>query len=255
MNTVKILLKRDLGKQIGKKVIIVYGILGLFGIYFFFCSNGYNLLLQGNLDYMSIMMPQIFFGAWASLTVFYDGIAEDRDTHVLDCILCSGVQKKQIYISKVISYIMISMLCSVIYLLPLMAAIIIKTQGVKWVPDIAEYIIPIWAYVMIYAAIGTLVSVLARSAKKSLIICLALGLILMPRFYMLIIDGICGLLHLGDVVNKVLGMISPGVLIYDLADLSNRASVLKGMSFFIICIIIFSIITYQVFKNQDELSY
>ena len=85
--------------------------------------------------------------------------------NVLDCIICSGIPKGSIFISKVFTTVIVSLILSFIYMLPL------------------------WGYIMVYAAMGLLISIVARSSTASLIWSLAIGLILMPRFFVMLGEG------------------------------------------------------------------
>ena len=55
-------------------------VMALFTIYFFFFSNGRRELVENNrLEYMSLFLPLIIFGAWAVMAVFFDLISVVTD--------------------------------------------------------------------------------------------------------------------------------------------------------------------------------
>ena len=92
MKSVTKLICRDLRRAFGLRTLGIWVVMALFTIYFFFFSNGRRELVENNrLEYMSLFLPLIIFGAWAVMAVFFDLISADRERNVLDCILCSGI--------------------------------------------------------------------------------------------------------------------------------------------------------------------
>ena len=99
MKSVTKLICRDLRRAFGLRTLGIWVVMALFTIYFFFFSNGRRELVENNrLEYMSLFLPLIIFGAWAVMAVFFDLISADRERNVLDCILCSGTTKKHVFI-------------------------------------------------------------------------------------------------------------------------------------------------------------
>lgn len=252
---IKALFTREMHKGLNLKLIVIWGVMAVFCIFFFFATGGATSVKEGKLDFMSIMLPQIVFGAWAIMAVYYDMISEDRDYHVLDCILCSGVKKRTVFLSKILVIAVLSVICALIYLMPIAILILIRTGSTSMVLAVGAYFIPLWAYIMDYASIGILVSILARSTKQALICSLGMGLILLPQFFILLVNVIGKTLHLGDGVKDILSMISPSILVSKITDISNTKAVVQGVSFFIATMLVLWIISFRIFTKQDELSY
>lgn len=255
MVLIKTLAVRDIRRGLNLKLICIWILLSLFGIFFFFTSRGYTDLKKGYLDYMAIMLPQIIFGAWAILTVFFDLLAQDRDTHVLDCILCSGIKKRDILLGKFVSICVLAIICTFIYLVPISIVVAVAGNDINWIIKVMLYVIPLWGYIVIYGSLGMLISILARSTKMSLIMNLAFGLIMMPRFFVLITEGLAKAFHLPDSVELLLEQISPGILMSNMVEYSNYGELCKGTVIFIIEILVVWLISVKVFARQDELSY
>ena len=66
----------------------------------------------------------MIFGSWAILSSYFDLISSDREHNVLDCIMCAGIPKFDIFISKVLVTMIMSLVLSFIYLLPVTCVII-----------------------------------------------------------------------------------------------------------------------------------
>ena len=131
MKSVTKLICRDLRRAFGLRTLGIWVVMALFTIYFFFFSNGRRELVENNrLEYMSLFLPLIIFGAWAVMAVFFDLISADRERNVLDCILCSGTTKKHVFIAKIIATAIVSLALSFIYLAPI--AIIVTCLSNDW---------------------------------------------------------------------------------------------------------------------------
>lgn len=65
---------------------------------------------------MAVLLPQMIFGTWAVMSVYFDLVSADREHNVLDCILCSGVTKGQVFSAKMITMVVNSLLLSFVYL-------------------------------------------------------------------------------------------------------------------------------------------
>lgn len=256
MDILKTLVIRDTRKGINFKLVIIWILLSAFGIFFFFTSRGYtDVKNKQQLDYMMIMLPQILFGAWAILTVFYDILAQDRESHVLDCILCSGIKKKDILCSKFISICILSIVCTFIYLIPISIVVALAGGDSSWIIKVMFYIIPLWGYIVVYGTWGLLISILARSTKLSLIANLAFGLIMMPRFFVIITESLAKALHLPESMEKILEQISPGILMSNMVEYSNINEFFKGVTIFVIEVAVAIMISMFIFARQDEVSY
>ena len=108
---------------------------------------------------------------------------------------------------------------------------------------------------MVYAAMGLLISIIARSSKASLIWSLAIGLILMPRFFVMLVEGAGKIFGwTGEMVNNV-SLIAPGVMMQALSEVSDTSRFALAAIIFAISILIFLLVAYIVFTKQDELNY
>ncbi|WP_303870988.1 ABC transporter permease [Acetobacterium wieringae] len=225
-------------------------------VFFFFTSNGRHALVETNqVEFMSIFLPQIIFGVWAVMSVYFDLISADREHNVLDCILSSGVTKGQVFTAKLITTAVISLLLSFIYLTPIMTVIAGLSDVSIAAATVGKYLFPFWGYIMVFAAMGVVISVLARSSKAAMIWSLACGLILMPRFFILIVDSIGAVFNLSEKVVNNLSLISPGVMMETLSNLNNIESWITATVGFSISVVLLFVIAYVVFKNQDEYNY
>lgn len=75
------------------RTLMIWGAISLIAVFFYFVSGGKATLMQENeIDFMALFLPQIIFGAWAVLSVYFDLISSDREHNVLDCILCAVYQ-------------------------------------------------------------------------------------------------------------------------------------------------------------------
>lgn len=247
---------RDIKKTMNKRTLFIWIILSAICIYFFFASSGRSDFVKtGRIEYMVLFLPQIIFGAWAVLSVYYDLISSDRQKNVLDCILCSGVTKTQIYISKIITAVIVSFLLALLYLLPITGILMLLGESPVYIRILLQYLIPLWAFIMIYAGLGTFISVLARSSKSALIWSLAAGLILMPRFFMIVMDGLSTLFHWSQTTKENISMLAPGIMLQALSDGTEPARRFIAVSSFTLGIVLLFLIAYKVFNKQDEFNY
>jgi ABC-type transport system involved in multi-copper enzyme maturation permease subunit len=250
------LLEREYKRAMNLRSIGIWTLMSAMCVYFFFNSAGWHKLESENqLDFMSLFIPQLIFGAWAALTVFYDLMSADREHNVLDLLLTSGITKNVVFLSKVLAAGVIALLLTLLYLLPITAIIVGMTGKFIYVGAFFRYVLPLWGYIMVHASLGFLISVLARSSKISLIWSIAAGLFLMPRFYVMLLEGIGSLMHLPVNVLDALSLLSPGVLMNALADPANTAKFTQALIGFALGSLGALIITYQVFIRQDELNY
>lgn len=249
------LIRRDLQKILNLRTILVWGAISALGVFFFFTTSGkFNLTENNEVDFMALFLPQIIFGAWAVLSIYFDLVSSDRQNNVLDCILSSGVTKPMVFCSKIISLIAVSLMLSILYLIPISIVIVYLSGALTHLTEVVKYLLPLWGYIMVYAAIGTVISVAARSTKTSLIVSLSAGLILMPRIFILIIDGISSLFGWTQVTKDALSLIAPGVMMERLAH-SGTAEYAKTFTLFASSIIVLLTISLFIFCRQDELNY
>lgn len=255
MKLITKLMFRDLRRAVGLRTLGIWLMMAGFTIYFFFFSNGRRELVENNrLEYMAVFLPLIIFGAWAVMAVFFDLISADRERNVLDCVLCSGTTKKHVFIAKIITTAVISLFLSFIYLAPI-TIIITCMSNIEKAAMIGKYLLPLWGFVMVFAALGLMISVLARSSKAAMIWSLASGLILMPRFFVLIPEGIGSAFNLSQQTVEKISMISPGIMMEALSNPNNTSSWTTAVIGFTIGIVVLFGIAYMAFKNQDEYNY
>lgn len=245
---------RDIKTTLKFRTFLIWFAMAGIAVFFFFTSAGRVELEQNEVKFMTIFMPQIIFGAWAVLSVYFDLVSSDREHNVLDCILCSGVTKKQVFAAKIIASAVVSLLLSFIYLFPITAVIVLLSDFSNAML-LVRYLLPLWGYIMVFAAMGVTISVLARSSKAALIWSLAIGLILMPRFFIIIVDGLGSVFQWSQAVKDGVSMIAPGALMYALANSENTANFTNAIIGFTAGVLILFTISYLAFCRQDEYNY
>ena len=254
-NTLLKLTLRDIRSALNLRTFLIWGGMAGIEVFFFFASGGKTKLIKENMvEFMALFLPQIIFGAWAVLSVYFNLVSSDREHNVLDCILCSGVTKRRVFLAKMITTVVVSLLLSFIYLFPI-TVVIISLSDISNAMILVQYLLPLWGYIMVFAALGVMISVLARSSKAELIWSLALGLILMPRFFMLIVEGLGSVFHWSEGLISGVSMIAPGVMMNALADLTNTSNLLTAAIGFSAGVMVLFIIAYSVFCGQDEYNY
>jgi ABC-type transport system involved in multi-copper enzyme maturation permease subunit len=247
---------REVKRALNVRSISIWAIMAALCVYFFFASAGWHKLIAENqLDFMSLFIPQLIFGAWAALTVFYDLMSADREHNVLDMLLTSGVTKNEVFISKSLAACAVALFMAFLYLLPVAVIVAGMTGTAICLGVILWFVLPLWGYITVHAALGFLISVLARSSKAALIWSMAAGLFLMPRFYVMLLEGVGGLVHLTDRAVDVLSLLSPGVLMNALADPTDSARFLQALIGFSVGSFGALLIAFKTFLRQDELNY
>ena len=140
-------------------------------------------------------------------------------------------------------------------MLPVTCVIIVLSGDFGHIFVLLQYVLPLWGYIMVYAAMGLLISIIARSSKASLIWSLAIGLILMPRFFVMLVEGAGKIFGwTGETVNNV-SLIAPGVMMQALSEVSDTSRFSLAANIFSISILIFLLLAYFAFAKQDELNY
>lgn len=250
------LLGRDLRKAMNFRTWLIWIALAGMGVFFFYTTGGKTALVEtGKIEFIALFLPHMIFGSWAVLSTYFDLISSDREHNVLDCIICSGIPKGSVFISKVFTTIIVSLILSFIYMLPVTCVIIVLSGDFGHIFVLLQYVLPLWGYIMVYAAMGLLISIIARSSKASLIWSLAIGLILMPRFFVMLVEGAGKIFGwTGEMVNNV-SLIAPGVMMQALSEVSDTSRFALAAIIFSISILIFLLIAYVVFTKQDELNY
>ena len=255
-NALITLVRRDMRKVFSLRTLLIWGALSLIAVFFFYATSGKTSLLKNNeVEFMALFLSQIIFGAWAVLSIYFDLISSDREQNVLDRILCAGISKPVVFLSKIITLVLASLILSFVYLVPVTAVIVFVSGNVTHFIVLLQYLLPLWGYIMVYAALGIAISVIARSTKIALITCLAFGLVLMPRFFLLIVDGLGSVFHWTQAAKDKMSLIAPGVMMESLAHYAGTAAYLKMALLFSLSIILLIAGAFFVFSKQDELNY
>ncbi len=254
--TMMTLFARDLRKAMNLRAFLIWAALAGMGVFFFFATGAKTQLLENDrIDYMSLFLPHMIFGAWAVLSVYFDLISADRQHNVLDCILSSGVSKATIFLSKTMLAMVMSLILSIIYLLPLAVVVTGLTGDVGHAGEILLYILPLWGHIMVYASMGVLISVIARSSKAALIWSLAAGLLLMPRLFVMMVEGVGNAFGwTADVIRDV-SLIAPGVMVQALSETSESSRFALAAKVFAVSVLVFFALGYVTFLRQDEWNY
>ncbi|OJT83272.1 hypothetical protein BM532_06870 [Clostridioides difficile] len=141
MNQIKLLYIRDMKKCINKRTILIWIVMSILCVFFFFNSNGkHEFVTTNTIDFMSVMLPQVIFGAWAAMSVDFDLISADRENSVLDCILSSGITKNQIFVSKALTTASLCFIGALIYLIPVSCSIVYLGGGIEYLAVIINYL-------------------------------------------------------------------------------------------------------------------
>lgn len=250
------LFRRDFKKAMNLRTLIIWTVLAAMGVFFFYTSGGKTKLVESDqIEFMALFLPHMIFGSWAVLSSYFDLVSSDREHNVLDCIICSGIPKTRIFISKFLVTAVMSLVMSFIYMTPVTCAIIWLSGNFTHIFVLMQYLLPLWGYIMVYAAMGMLISVLARSSKAALIWSLAIGLLLMPRFFVMIVEGIGKVFGWTAQMVENFSLIAPGVMMQALSEVSDITRFSLAAAIFGIGILLFLIIAYLIFIKQDEYNY
>jgi ABC-type transport system involved in multi-copper enzyme maturation permease subunit len=250
------LFKRDFRKAMNLRTWLIWITLAAMGVFFFFTAGGKTMLIQNNrIEFMALFLPHMIFGSWAVLSSYFDIISSDREHNVLDCIMCSGISKSKIFLSKVLVTMTAALVLSFIYMLPVTCTIVMLSGNIAQVLVLLKYLLPLWGYIMVYAAMGVLISIAARSSKASLIWSLAIGLFLMPRLFVMIVEGIGNASGWSAETIQSVSMIAPGVMMQALSSVTDTSKFILAAVIFSISITVFFTFAYLTFARQDEYNY
>lgn len=250
------LFKRDFRKAMNVRTFLIWAALAGMGVFFFYTTGGKNKLVESDqIEFIALFLPHMIFGSWAVLSTYFDLISSDREHNVLDCIICSGINKSKIFISKVLVTVIMSLVLSFIYMLPVTCVIVGISKNHTHLLLITQYLIPLWGYIMVYAAMGVLISVIARSSKTALIWSLASGLLLMPRFFVMLVDGVGKVFGWTAEVVENVSLIAPGVMMQALSEVSDTSRFSLAATIFGFSILAFLSFAYLTFIKQDEYNY
>lgn len=247
---------RDLKKAMNLRTWCIWIALAGMGVFLFCVSGGRTKLIEyDQIEFMALFLPHMIFGSWAVLSSYFDLISADREHNVLDCVICSGIPKTEIFISKVLVTVVMSWILSFIYMIPVTCVMIGLSGNFTHIHVLIRYLFPLWGYIMVYAALGMLISVLARSSKAALIWSLAIGLLLMPRFFVMLTEGIGKTLGWTAQMVKYVSLIAPGVMMQALSETSDRSKFLLAVMIFGISTVVCLLLAYLTFIRQDEYNY
>lgn len=255
-NSILALFNRDFRKAMNVRTWMIWIALSAMGIFFFYTSGGKTKLVENDqIEFIALFLPHMIFGSWAVLSSYFDLISSDREHNVLDCIMCSGIPKSKIFASKIMVTMAMSLVLSFIYMLPVTCVIVGLSGNTAHISILLQYLIPLWGYIMVYAAMGTLISVIARSSKAALIWSLASGLLLMPRFFVMLVEGAGKVFGWSAAIVEKVSMIAPGVMMQALAEVSDTSQFSLAAAIFGISILAFFTFAYLIFRKQDEYNY
>ena len=256
MRNIAVLVKRDLRNCLNRRFFLLLGFLLLFQIWFIATSGSVKEVVKsGTMHYMAIVFSFNFFGSIMALALNYDGVSSERESKFLDLILTSGVSKRTVYLSKVITSLLISAAFAVLYTLPMMLFYGLQTGDFLLGLQALRYIGPIAVFLLIFSQIGLALSVALRSTKASLIVSILLGVLMMPRLMVAILDGINGFVHLPQSVLERVYLISPALILNSLNGYSDSSTVLIGLLLFALYLFGSIVIGVSTFQRQDELNY
>lgn len=126
-NNIFILIKRDFRRAMNLRTWLIWIALAGMGIFFFSATGGKTKLMNSDqIEFLALFLPHMIFGSWAVLSSYFDLFSSDREHNVLDCIMCSGINKSKIFLSKVLTTAIMSLVLSLIYMLPITGVIRVK---------------------------------------------------------------------------------------------------------------------------------
>ncbi len=256
MNKLLVLLKRDLKNSFNKKFFILLSFMVLFQLWFVFGSNSIGQVKEtGEMPYMAVVFSFNFFGSIVALALNFNGISNEREAKFLDLMLTSDISKNKVYFSKIITSFLISSVFASMYTFAFMLVYLIMSGDIGISLMTLRYIFPITAFLSIFSLMGLMLSVIFRSSKASLVISIIIGGLLMPRLFMVIVDGLNSLFGLSQQVVEIIYMISPALIMNALNGYSQITYFLWGLLLLVIYHVAIILIGIKAFVKQDELNY
>lgn len=256
MKVILVLLRRDLKNSFNKKFFILIGFLLLFQFWFVLTSDSVGQVKEtGEMFYMAVVFSFNFFGSIVALALNYNGISNEREAKFLDLILTSGVSKKKVYLSKVLTSFLISGIFALIYTFVLMLVYLIMSGDISMSLLTLRYVLPITAFLSIFSLMGLMLSIIFRSSKASLITSIMIGGLLLPRLFVMMVDGLGSLFGFSQQAVGIIYMISPALIMNALNGYSETTYVLWGVLMLVIYLAAIIITGIKVFTRQDELNY
>jgi ABC-type transport system involved in multi-copper enzyme maturation permease subunit len=256
MRNIGILVKRDLKNSLNRRFFFLLGFLLLFQLWFIATSGSVKEVLKtGTMHYMAVVFSFNFFGSIMALALNYDGVSAERESKFLDLVLTSGVSKRAVYLSKVLTSLLISAAFAVLYSLPVALFYGIRTGSFLLGLQALRYVGPIIVFLLIFSQIGLALSVALRSTRASLIVSILLGVLMMPRLMVAILDGINTFLKLPQNVLERVYLISPALILNALNGYADSTTVWIGLLLFALYVAGSIVIGVSTFHRQDELNY
>jgi len=256
MKAVSVLLKRDLKNSFNKKFFILLFFMVLFQFWFVFTSDSVGQVKEtGEMFYMAVVFSFNFFGSIVALALNYNGISNEREAKFLDLILTSGISKKKVYFSKILTSFLISGVFALIYTFILMLVYLIMSGDIGLGLMTLRYVLPITAFLSVFNLMGLMLSVILRSSKASLVTSIIIGGLLMPRLFVMIVDGLNNIFGFSQQVVEVVYMISPALIMNALNGYSETTTFLWGLLLLALYLATIIITGIKVFIRQDELNY
>ncbi len=256
MNDVLVLLKRDLRNSFNRRIFIFLFLLLFLQIWFVLTSDSIGQVKKtGEMFFMAAVFSFNFFGSIAALTLNFNGMSIERESKFLDLILTSGVSKKRVYLSKIITNVLFSGIFALSYVLVLTLFYLVMTGNIGISLLTLRYILPITAFLSLFGLMGLMFSVLFRSSKVSLITSIFIGILLMPNLFVSIVDGLNNLIGFNDKAVQVLYMISPVLAMNALNGYSEKTYVFWALAVLVIYLSAVIISGMIIFTKQDELNY
>jgi len=256
MKDIFVLIKRDLINSFKKRHIIILLFLILFQLWFILGSDSLRQVrTTGVMHYMAVVFSFNFFGTIVASTLNYYGLSIERESKLLDLILTSGISKKKVYVSKVLSSLLVSGIFSLIYILALMLIYLVILRDIAISLLTLRYILPLTAFISIFSLMGLMLSVIFRSSKASLVASLIIGGLLMPRLFIVIVDALSDLFGFSETVSQIFYLISPALIMDALSGYSEISNIFWGLFFFAVYLITNILLGSYIFDRQDELNY
>lgn len=256
MKSVMVLLKRDLKNSINKRVILLLGFMVLLQTWFIFGSGSVEEIKQsGQMHFMAIVFSFNLFGSIIALALSYDSISIERESKVMDLILTSNISKKKVLLSKAINSLIISGIFAVLYVLAILLIYLFASKDLSISLLTLRYVLPITAFLFIYNLMGLMLSIIFRSSRASFIVSVILGGLLIPRLFLLVVEGLAKPIGLGEKAIEMLSMISPALIMNALSGYAEQSQIILAVLLFIVYALTMTLLSMLVFSKQDELNY
>lgn len=248
------LYKRDLGNGIQKRFFYLLGFMVLFQSWFIMGSGSVEMVLAaGEMDYMAVVFSFNMFGSLVSLALTYDCISRERQNKVMDMILTSGLSKRMVIASKIFVNLTVSVLFAGMYVAVVALVYFALSGSVSVIWMCIPYIPALVAFIFLFCMLGLMLSIWFRSSKVSFIVSMIAGMVLMPRLYMLFLDGFAGVFHWGGRFVEVAGLASPALIMNALG--ARTGDMWIGIAFLAVYLVIMVSLSMRVFARQDEFNY